>query len=76
MKKIDRFHEPPKSGLFCDLLWSDPVENDGGYLENGWKGNEVRGCSWFFGLEPTNRFLQKNNLISVIRAHEVLIIFS
>lgn len=28
IKKIDRFHEPPRVGLFCDLLWSDPVEND------------------------------------------------
>jgi serine/threonine-protein phosphatase 2B catalytic subunit len=28
LKKIDRFHEPPRNGLFCDLLWSDPVDND------------------------------------------------
>lgn len=26
IKRIDRFHEPPRVGLFCDLLWSDPVE--------------------------------------------------
>lgn len=26
IKKIDRYHEPPRIGLFCDLLWSDPVE--------------------------------------------------
>jgi serine/threonine-protein phosphatase 2B catalytic subunit len=26
IKKIDRTHEPPKMGLFCDILWSDPVE--------------------------------------------------
>jgi serine/threonine-protein phosphatase 2B catalytic subunit len=57
-------------GLFCDLLWSDPVDNDHGTLDGGWKGNEVRGCSWFFGNESANKFLQKNNLISVIRAHE------
>jgi serine/threonine-protein phosphatase 2B catalytic subunit len=24
---IDRFVEPPSSGAFCDLLWSDPAEN-------------------------------------------------
>ncbi|CAD8162760.1 unnamed protein product [Paramecium octaurelia] len=70
IKKIDRYHEPPRSGLFCDILWSDPVDNDQGSLENGWKGNEVRGCSWFFGVEAVHRFLQRNNLISVIRAHE------
>ena len=27
--KINRFQEPPNTGLYCDLLWSDPVfEND------------------------------------------------
>lgn len=24
INKVDRFQEPEKSGLFCDLLWSDP----------------------------------------------------
>ena len=23
--KIKRFQEPPIVGLFCDLLWSDPI---------------------------------------------------
>jgi len=31
----------------------------------------VRGCSWFFGNDAASKFLQKNNLISIIRAHEV-----
>jgi len=31
IKKIDRFKEPPRQGLFCDLLWCDPVEDDEGY---------------------------------------------
>lgn len=30
IKKLDRFKEPPRQGLFCDLLWSDPVDNDDG----------------------------------------------
>lgn len=30
IKKIDRFKEPPRQGLFCDLLWADPVDNDNG----------------------------------------------
>lgn len=33
IKRVDRYKEPPKQGLFCDLLWSDPVENDGGYSD-------------------------------------------
>ncbi|CAK80679.1 unnamed protein product (macronuclear) [Paramecium tetraurelia] len=70
IKRLDRYHEPPRSGLLCDLLWSDPVDQDQGNMDGQWKGNEVRGCSWFFGNEAASKFLQKNNLISIIRAHE------
>jgi serine/threonine-protein phosphatase 2B catalytic subunit len=30
----------------------------------------VRGCSYYFGYELTSSFLDKNGLISLIRAHE------
>eukprot|EP00828_Plagiopyla_frontata_P019675 TRINITY_DN2514_c0_g1_i5.p4 TRINITY_DN2514_c0_g1~~TRINITY_DN2514_c0_g1_i5.p4 ORF type:complete len:137 (+),score=19.43 TRINITY_DN2514_c0_g1_i5:300-710(+) len=73
IKKMDRYKEPPKVGLFCDLLWSDPVDNDDGACSNIYQMNEVRGCSYFFGLEAINRFLEKNGLLSVIRAHEAQI---
>lgn len=33
LNKIDRFQEPPKQGLFCDLLWSDPYDNPKGKLQ-------------------------------------------
>lgn len=26
IKRINRFREPPSTGLFCDILWSDPLE--------------------------------------------------
>jgi serine/threonine-protein phosphatase 2B catalytic subunit len=32
--------------------------------------NEVRGCSFFFSFEGAQKFLAKNQLLSVIRAHE------
>jgi len=70
IKKVDRFKEPPRQGLFCDLLWSDPVDNDDGICENIYRQNDVRGCSFFYGNEAVNRFLENNNLISIIRAHE------
>ena len=41
--------EPPKSGILCDVLWSDPVENDTGILESDFLPNETRGCSYIFG---------------------------
>lgn len=34
------------------------------------KPNETRGCSYFFGVELSRSFLEKNKLISLIRAHE------
>ena len=52
------------------MLWSDPVENDAGSCESLYKHNEVRGCSYFFGVDAVNKFLEFNNLLSVIRAHE------
>jgi serine/threonine-protein phosphatase 5 len=26
IRNLDRFREPPDSGLMCDILWSDPQE--------------------------------------------------
>jgi serine/threonine-protein phosphatase 2B catalytic subunit len=31
LNNIKRVKEPPRTGLFCDILWSDPVEDDSGY---------------------------------------------
>lgn len=28
INKIDRFKEVPLDGLFCDLLWADPMKDD------------------------------------------------
>ena len=70
LNKIERNIEPPRSGIFCDILWSDPVEHDKGKQEKLYKQNEVRGCSYFFGVDAANKFLKRNNLLSVIRAHE------
>jgi serine/threonine-protein phosphatase 2B catalytic subunit len=67
---INRFSEPPKAGIFCDLLWSDPVEVDSGVTPEKYKANDTRGCSFFFNKEAVNTFLRRNKLLSIIRAHE------
>lgn len=67
---IDRFHEPPQFGALCDLLWSDPVDNESGDLEAVWKPNLSRNCSYYFGYQAIANFLRKNELMTVIRAHE------
>eukprot|EP01017_Pseudomicrothorax_dubius_P035535 TRINITY_DN4990_c0_g1_i1.p1 TRINITY_DN4990_c0_g1~~TRINITY_DN4990_c0_g1_i1.p1 ORF type:complete len:491 (-),score=141.73 TRINITY_DN4990_c0_g1_i1:204-1676(-) len=73
VNKLDRFKEPPRHGIFCDLLWSDPVDNDDGICENLYRSNDVRGCSYFYGTDAVNTFLDRNGLLSVIRAHEAQI---
>lgn len=70
IEKINRAKEIPKSGLFCDLMWADPVDNDNGKLEGLTKTNDARGCSYYFGYELAKGFLKKNGLLSVIRAHQ------
>jgi len=70
---IHRFQEPPRAGLFCDLLWADPVDEDKDDLaiqSDSFYPNDVRGCSFFFGFEAASGFLDRNSLLSVIRAHE------
>ncbi|KAI9353266.1 Metallo-dependent phosphatase-like protein [Zopfochytrium polystomum] len=70
-KSINRFREPPTHGLMCDLLWADPLEEFGQerssefFVHNG-----VRGCSYFFSYHAACSFLERNNLLSIIRAHE------
>lgn len=73
LNEMERFIEPPKDGLFCDILWSDPVDNDKGHCPGTFQENETRGCSYYFGKEAAGAFLKKNNLYTIIRAHEVQI---
>jgi serine/threonine-protein phosphatase 2B catalytic subunit len=68
--KINRFEEPPKSGAMCDMLWSDPCEKDDEAIGMGFITNSTRGCSYVFGNKAATPFLQKNDILSIIRAHE------
>ncbi|KAI9491046.1 Metallo-dependent phosphatase-like protein [Zychaea mexicana] len=69
--KINRFCEPPTHGLMCDLLWADPMENFGQEnTRDHFVHNHVRGCSYFYSYAATCAFLERNSLLSVIRAHE------
>ncbi len=44
--------------MVCDILWSDPVDNDNGVCENLYRINDVRGCSYFYGIEAVKIFLE------------------
>jgi serine/threonine-protein phosphatase 2B catalytic subunit len=71
VNSFDRFREPPKSGLICDLLWTDPTEDygtedhDDEFVHNG-----ARGCSYRYSYQAVCNFISRNHLLSVIRGHE------
>lgn len=55
----------------CDILWADPLEEFGQEKTSEYYvHNHVRGCSYFFSYPSACNFLEKNNLLSIIRAHE------
>ena len=55
----------------CDILWADPLEEFGQEKTGEYFiHNSVRGCSYFFSYPAACAFLEKNNLLSIIRAHE------
>ncbi|MDP2438112.1 MAG: PP5 family serine/threonine-protein phosphatase [archaeon] len=64
IENIDRNREPPDSGIMCDLLWSDPMD------ENGRQPSK-RGVGVQFGPDVTKRFLDENKLDILVRSHEV-----
>jgi serine/threonine-protein phosphatase 2B catalytic subunit len=78
IRKLNRFIEPPESGPLCDLLWSDPMKEDMAedisdeeWLNSYFLANPERGCSFIFGYKAVEEFLEKNDLLAIIRAHEV-----
>ncbi|KAL5582610.1 hypothetical protein UlMin_015052 [Ulmus minor] len=64
IRAIDRFCEPPETGLMCEILWSDPQPQLG-------RGSSKRGVGLAFGPDVTKSFLQENNLDLIVRSHEV-----
>lgn len=56
----------PDSGLLCDLMWSDP-----GNHASEWENND-RGASFTFNQSAITKFMVKNNLDLICRAHQVV----
>lgn len=50
----------------CDLLWADPDE-----AAHGWEENE-RGVSFVFGEAVVRKFLERNDIDLIVRAHQVV----
>ncbi|EKX73088.1 serine/threonine protein phosphatase PP5, putative [Theileria equi strain WA] len=64
LRRIDRFREPPDSGLMTDMLWSDPKPTNG-------LSPSKRGVAFEFGPDVTHKFIRDNRLDYIIRSHEV-----
>ncbi|KAJ3433757.1 serine/threonine-protein phosphatase pp2a-related [Anaeramoeba flamelloides] len=64
IQNLDRFRDIPNFGLLCDLMWSDPGETNG-FSEN------TRGVGCTFGQDVTKKFLKKNNMELILRAHQL-----
>lgn len=64
IRGINRFMEPPESGLMSELLWSDPSK------VRGWSPSK-RGVGVAFGPDVAHRFLDANGLDLLIRSHEM-----
>lgn len=70
INQINRFQEIPLDGIFCDLLWADPM-NDDCALVNEFRDNPERECSNYFGKKPVKKLLKRNKLLSIFRGHQV-----
>ena len=68
IKKIMRPTDVPEEGLLCDLLWSDPDQDN---TSKDWGTND-RGVSVTFSEKVLGKFLENNDLDLICRAHQVV----
>ena len=66
LKNIFRPTEIPDDGMLCDILWSDPNEEN----ITEWEYSE-RGVSFTFSKSVVERFLEENNMDLICRGHQV-----
>lgn len=64
--KLKRFCDVPHEGLMCDLLWSDPDDGRKGFTPS------PRSAGFLFGPDVTEKFLHRNGLVLVARAHQLV----
>lgn len=67
LNTIDRYKEPPVSGIVADLLWSDPAECDMQSFEASSRGSGV-----LFGETQCKEFLRLNDLEFMTRSHQLV----
>ena len=66
IRNIDRKQEVPHDGAMCDLLWSDPDQDQKGF------GISPRGAGYLFGKDVVETFEQLNKIQLIARAHQLV----
>ena len=66
IQNIDRKQEVPHDGAMCDLLWSDPDQEQKGF------GTSPRGAGFLFGEEVVKTFEEINKIGLIARAHQLV----
>ena len=66
LNQIVRPTDIPEEGLLCDIVWADPSTDTYGWVEN------MRGVSYTFGMDVTLKFLEKNGIELLCRAHQLM----
>ena len=64
--RLKRFCDVPHEGPICDLLWSDPDDAKKGFNPS------PRAAGFVFGIDVTEKFLHRNNLNLIARAHQLV----
>ena len=69
LQNLDRFGDPVPPGIINDLLWSDPMDENGIASSDRAVLNDAITIS--FGPDVTEKFLKENKLKLLIRSHEM-----
>lgn len=62
---VDRFKEIPHEGPMADLVWSDPDSTKRDFALS------ARGAGYMFGIDIVKKFLARNNMVHILRAHQL-----
>ena len=66
IRNIDRKQEVPHDGAMCDLLWSDPDQDQKGF------GISPRGAGYLFGEDVVKTFEDLNKIDLIAIAHQLV----